>query len=129
MSIAVSEVCVGLRVLRRESPALRRFLVGELPGHQYPIQHLYLLTRRCVPRRSLRSQSRVVATPSSISHSLSTLRPSSPERNSSILTVSLMYHEWVINVLPEHRQNVITVLLPLHHSIIQTSKHVVRSVS
>ena len=37
MSIVVPEVRVGCRALRRESPALRRFLVGELPGSQYPV--------------------------------------------------------------------------------------------
>ena len=37
MSVAVPEVRAGCRALRRESPALRRFLVGELPGCQYPV--------------------------------------------------------------------------------------------
>ena len=40
-----------------------------------------------------------------------------------------MYLVLVITVLPEHLQSVITVRPPLHHSIVQTTKPVVRSVS
>ena len=40
-----------------------------------------------------------------------------------------MYHECIITVLPKHRQNFTTVLLPLHRSIIQTTKHIAKPVS
>ena len=105
MSITVSDA-------RVESLALRRLLVGELPGYQYPVQYLRLLSRLCVlvvsslcPRRVFKVSPHVVATSPSISHSLSTLRQSRPECNSSFLTVSSMNHECAITVLPDHRQN------------------------
>lgn len=140
MSIVVSEVRVGCRALRRESPALRRFLVGELPGRQYPVQYLRLLSRLCVlkgsslcPREVFKVPSRVVATSPNFNHSLSTLRHITSctqfQYPHCILIVSSMYHVLVITVLPEHLQSVITVRPPLHHSIVQTTKPVVRSVS
>ena len=119
MSITVSDA-------RVESLALRRLLVGELPGCQYPVQYLRLLSRLCVlvvsslcPRRVFKVSPHVVATSPSFSHSLSTLRQSRPECNSSFLTVSSMNHECAITVLPDHRQNFTPVLSPLHRSIIQ----------
>ena len=129
MSITVSDA-------RVESLALRRLLVGELPGCQYPVQYLRLLSRLCVlvvsslcPRRVFKVSPHVVATSPSFSHSLSTLRQSRPECNSSFLTVSSMNHECAITVLPDHRQNFTPVLSPLHRSIIQTTKHIATPVS